>query len=400
MKQILQISILMILLLAGIKLTAGTYSGGTGTSGDPYQIATLADLIELSTTSDDWASTVYFIQTAHIDATSTSTLNAGAGFSPIGNSTTNFQGFYDGQYHTITNLFINRTSAFYVSLFGVVSGATIQKLGIENCTISGYFGVGGLVGSDESSSIIINCFSTGSVIGLNNFVGGLVGINNLESSISSCYSTCSVSGFVYVGGLVGNNNYSSSITYSYSTGNVSCSGNQAGGLVGTNNNSSTISNCYSLGNVTRSAGTSTDFGGFCGQNRSQIINCYSKGSVTGNSWTDKGFVGGNYGGTYNNNFFDQTTSGQTTGTGATGKTTAEMKTQTTFSSAGWDFSTGNDNWAMSSPITYAGYPTLQWTGGYAVAPANTPKEIASLPNLVWVAEAYSISPTEPTRWSN
>ncbi len=44
---------------------APPYSGGSGTSGDPYQIANTDDLIELSNTSDDWGD--YFIQTANID---------------------------------------------------------------------------------------------------------------------------------------------------------------------------------------------------------------------------------------------------------------------------------------------------------------------------------------------
>jgi len=36
-------------------------------------------------------------------------------------------------------------------------------------------------------------------------------------------------------------------------------------------------------------------------------------------------------------FWDTTTSGQTTSDGGTGKTTAEMKRQSTFAAAGWDF---------------------------------------------------------------
>src|SRR6056297_3611703 len=84
------------------------YSGGSGTSDDPYQIATTADLIELSNNSGDWGK--YFKQKADItfDADETQvdwdgdgTLEHGSGgddtfgFSPIGNNSTNFTGSYD-----------------------------------------------------------------------------------------------------------------------------------------------------------------------------------------------------------------------------------------------------------------------------------------------------------------
>lgn len=41
------------MLMPAMLLQAGTYSGGTGTSGDPYQIANLANFVELSGTSAD-----------------------------------------------------------------------------------------------------------------------------------------------------------------------------------------------------------------------------------------------------------------------------------------------------------------------------------------------------------
>ncbi|MFA4838218.1 MAG: hypothetical protein WC703_01915 [Candidatus Neomarinimicrobiota bacterium] len=82
---------------------AGTYSGGAGTSGSPYQIANLNDLLELSNTSGDWVAGKYFIQTADIDASST---NSGDGFNPIGRSgIASFKGNYDGQNHVISSLY-------------------------------------------------------------------------------------------------------------------------------------------------------------------------------------------------------------------------------------------------------------------------------------------------------
>lgn len=108
----------LFLALISAPLFAGTYSGGLGTSGAPYQIATLNDLQELSTTSADWAVDIYFIQTANIDAIATSTWNDGAGMAPIGNATTKFYGSYDGQGFTISELTINRPGIANIGMFG------------------------------------------------------------------------------------------------------------------------------------------------------------------------------------------------------------------------------------------------------------------------------------------
>lgn len=53
---------------------AQSYSGGNGTAGDPYRIATVQDLITLSRTESHWSGTPidynnvykYFVQTADI----------------------------------------------------------------------------------------------------------------------------------------------------------------------------------------------------------------------------------------------------------------------------------------------------------------------------------------------
>jgi len=77
---------------------------GAGTLQNPYQIANLANLRWLSETNTAWASGKYFIQTADIDATETVNWNAGAGFSPIGNSSRRFYGNFDGQGYSIGGL--------------------------------------------------------------------------------------------------------------------------------------------------------------------------------------------------------------------------------------------------------------------------------------------------------
>ena len=136
MKQIT--STLFMLLLTAIVFgqTATPPSEGDGTSSNPYQIETLDNLYWLSQNSGEWGK--HYIQTADIDASGTSTWDGGAGFLPIGNTTTAFSGTYDGQNHTIDGLTIDRSSIDFVALFGITSGATIQNLGITNASIVGY----------------------------------------------------------------------------------------------------------------------------------------------------------------------------------------------------------------------------------------------------------------------
>jgi hypothetical protein len=272
----------------------------------------------------------------------------------------NFSGVFDGNGFCINNLSI--TGAGNLGLFGWIEvGSFVQNLSIKDCMISGSSGsqwVGGLVGLNNSGSIS-NCYSTGSVSGPgSSSVGGLVGEN--DGSISSCYSTSTVSGSSdYVGGLVGGNG--DSISNCYSTGSVIGS-SDVGGLVG--DNGGDISNCYSTGSVIGSS----DVGGLVGDNGGNISNCYSTGSVIGSSDVG-GLVGSNPDNTITACFWDINTSSQTTGvgygtsTGVTGKSTAEMKTQSTFTNAGWDFvgETANgtaDIWKMVLPGIY--YPKLVW----------------------------------------
>jgi hypothetical protein len=345
----------------GNELTFSTTPQGSGTSGDPYQIATLTDLRWLSEHSGYWDS--HFIQTTDIDASATSSWNGGEGFIPIGNEPTYFEGTYNGQEYTIDGLYINRPN-YLQGLFGCCNDATIENLGVTNVDMSGYDFTGGLVGYNHDSDIS-NCYSTGSVSG-NSYTGGLVGYNSYSSTIGNCYSTGSVSGTSYTGGLVGYNDYST-ISNCYSTGSVSGSF-CIGGLVGENINSSTISNCYSTGSV---SATSYNTGGLVGNNdNSTISNCYSTGSVSGSSYI--GGLVGNNNSSVNNSFWDTETSGQATSAGGTGKTTAEMQTESTFTDAGWDFTTV---WDIED---YFGinYPFLRWQDSAPEGSIpNTPQNI-------------------------
>ena len=327
MKKLYKLTMLLIALACSTSLTFGQTPTpptlGDGTSGNPYQIATLDNLYWLSQTTAAWVINKYFIQTADIDASASSGWDGGAGWTPIGNATTSFAGSYNGQGHIISGLFINRSSTDNIGLFGMTgSSCTIQNLGVANVNITGKNSSGGLVGKNQRT--ISNCYSTGSVSGASS-VGGLVGFS-FYATVSNSYNTGSVSGANSVGGLVGNQNRG------------------------------TISNSYSTGSVT---GTGSFYGGFVGySDHGTVSNCYSTGSVSGTG--GGGLVGYNYLASVTNSFWDKETSGYpTTSAGGTGKTTAEMKTLSTFTDAGWDFST---IWSLSSGYNN-GYPNLdgEWT---------------------------------------
>ncbi len=95
-------------------------------------------------------------------------------------------------------------------------------------------------------------------------------------------------------------------------------------------------------------------GGLVGyQDYGTVNSSYSTGAVSGNSSVG-GLVGYQGGGTVNNCFWDTQTSGQNTSDGGTGKTTAQMKTQSTFTS--WDFTS---TWNIGDGISFNSYPYLK-----------------------------------------
>ncbi len=342
------LAVLVVFLLIGAHLMAGTYSGGSGTSSDPYLISNLNDLQELQNTTSDWDK--YFTQTADIDASATSGWDGGNGFSPIGNYDNKFTGSYDGGGHTISGLTISRTNIYYVGMFGFIGNSgTVQNLGLTSVDILGDQQVGGLAGNNSGS--ISHCYSTGNVNGAYD-VGGLVGFN--YGSISNSYSTADTYGDHYgVGGLLGKNSTNGSVINCYSRGSTR-GDYYVGGLVGDNYGSGTvIDKSFSTGNV------------------SCISSNYSDHYIGG-------LVGRNVSGTVSNSFWDKETSSMEYSEGGTGKTTSEMKTLATFtdlSTSGldeaWDFvtnpndDTGNDDyWDMdNSSAINDGYPYLSWQDG-------------------------------------
>jgi hypothetical protein len=412
---------LILLLMSGIinAQTATPPLSGNGLSGNPYQIATLENLYWITANPTVWDK--YFIQTANIDASATS--GWATGWLPIGVYTEDlynlFSGSYNGQGHTISGLHIADNSSYAAfGLFGGMNGATIQNLGIINIdinnvngsagAIAGYaegvtinhcyssgtisannfgiysFDAGGLVGFLFSNSTITDCYSSCDV-SANNYAGGLVGYNYQSSVLNSYYVTGKVTGignYSYSGGLVGYNSYYASIYKCYSAGNV-IGYDYTGGLVGLNTDYSSVSNCYSRSNCTFNAVYATYGGGLVGGNiaQSTILNCYSTGYV-GNKGS--GLSGYQIDASVLNSYWDTQSSEAEWSYQGTGKTTAEMKTLSTFSDAGWDFAT---IWGIHISKN-DGYPYLLSISGCT----NGTLTLSSETNIQTVCENAAITP--------
>jgi hypothetical protein len=306
---------------------------GSGTIASPYQVANFANLQWISEDASRWDK--HYIQTANIDAAGTSggCYNGSFGWSAIGNGTTQFTGTYNGQYFTISNLYLNRGALNDQGLFGISSG-TIEQVRLTNASIRGFNGVGAIAG--KSSGTVIRCSAEGTVTG-NGMSGVLLGTN--EGTLSNSFST---------GTMTGANYY-------------------IGGLAGVNNGS--INNSYSSANVTGQ----TSVGGLVGSNSGPVDKSYSYGSVTGTTNTG-GLVGTN-GSTVTNSFWNTQTSGQAASVAGTPKTTAELKNPSTFFQSSWDLKCEitngtNDYWGLN-PSAKSGYPFLSWENFTAQCPEWT-----------------------------
>jgi len=120
----------------------------------------------------------YYLANA-IDCSCTSGWNGGAGFEPIGTSSSKFTGTFDGNGYKITHLYINRSSTNHVGLFGYTgSGSEIKDVGLEEVNVNGNWYVGGLVG--DNGGTITNSYYPGDDItctGCDNLIGNTTKAN-------------------------------------------------------------------------------------------------------------------------------------------------------------------------------------------------------------------------------
>jgi hypothetical protein len=350
MSRVKSILIFAIFISLAVGATQARYSGGSGEPNDPYRIANAEDLNDIGNYEEDWSKNFILVNDVNLAQYTGSQFKVIGRFARWSPTDKPFTGVFDGNNHKVRNFTWASTGRSYIGLFGF-AGGQIKNLGMENVDVNAVNRgiVGALVG--YSGGIIMDCYSTGSVSGMS-AVGGLVGTN--IGRLTNCYSTGHVTGNDRVGGLVGYNRAYSSyalVTNCYSTGSVD--GNEiVGGLAGENTQPfARIRNCYSTGNVTGN----DRVGGLLGFNYhgGTITNCYSSGSIS--AYVAVGGLVGNKDSMsiVVNSFWDTQTSGKSTSAGGVGKTTAEMKTMSTFTDVGWDFV---EIWGIGENQTY---PFLQ-----------------------------------------
>ena len=156
-------------------ITSGCVSGGPGTSASPYVICAAADLAALAgrVNAGTEPGGRFYLLANDIDL---SAYRTGADWTPIGNDTNRFQGYFDGNGKTVSRLSIDNSAISYAGLFGVIDGGgEIKNLGIYGASIitSGDH-VGGVAGYVGSGSII-NCHVTDSTVIGEREVGSIAG---------------------------------------------------------------------------------------------------------------------------------------------------------------------------------------------------------------------------------
>lgn len=233
---------------------ASSFAGGSGTSSSPYQISNAAQLAYMAylVNSNTTYRNKYYQLTADID------LSAHYWY-PIGKENYSFNGMFDGQYHTISNMTIDNTvtgmGVKYLGLFGYIGKynltVTIKNLFMNNAMITD--------SSATYTSFLVG--HNGDKLYLNN-----ISIDNSELVYASS-TTVSTTG-TYFGGLVGYSNNLLSIDNAniYKT-NIRSNKEMTGGCIGYCNNtgSLTITNVNSIIDELMTSNAVAKLGGLVGE---------------------------------------------------------------------------------------------------------------------------------------
>ena len=294
-------------------------------SDDVYVVNTASELAWISEQVTDGNSFVgkTVVLNADIDLNNVN-------WTPIGvDNKKPFNGTFDGQEHTVFNLYIDDDLLIHAGLFGYVAekngGGIIKNVNICNVDINAKSTIGSLAGSAYPGSVW-NCHVSGLIKLTGNYklggligegyatisdcsvvgdegslvegihlekdlegdnVGGLIGYTGEGNiSLSRCYADIDVEGTRKIGGLIGLLNYSRTVFDCYALGNVSSNASSEyakdnpismGGLIGefssidVNENSApvTVKNCFAAGKVTPYNNEESELvGGIIGRDRS------------------------------------------------------------------------------------------------------------------------------------
>ena len=271
-----------------------TQPKGKGTADKPYQIGTAAELYWFAGLVNGTLVGVEKDASANAKLMNNITVNEGVldankdlvsgkdfiPWTPIGTSDDDaYTGTFDGKGYTISGLYFNNPTSYYVGLFGCIgANGKISNVGVLDSYFQFCARGGGVCGKNNNGELQ-NCSNSSTVIcNMQDGTGGVCGFNS-KGTVRDCKNTGSVRGKATLGGVCGVNSYG------------------------------TITNCFNEGTVSVTV-TSFNVGGVCGKNYSGTIKCsYNTASVSG-QYNVGGVCGANNSGTITNCFNDGTVSGQ------------------------------------------------------------------------------------------
>lgn len=206
-------------------------------------------------------------------------------FTPI----SDFKGTFDGCGYTISGIDVTLATATNAGLFASTNGATIQNLTVKDSNFETGGPYGGAIVAYGYNTTVKNCHNVGTAVTVstgqaNPYMGGVAG---MASRVINCSSSGTVVGndvfMPYVGGVAGSVN---SIYNSFSTGTVSnnfsvhCG--YTGGIAGYVG--SMMQNCYNVGTVSATNNGNVYTGGIAGyvdRTATAANNYYAEESASG-----------------------------------------------------------------------------------------------------------------------
>lgn len=236
-------------------------------------------------------------------------------WTPIGDYTKSkvFKGTFEGNGHTINNLYINATEEV-VGLFGVNVG-NINNVIINGSIKSTSNHVGGIMGFCGNGGTVNNCINEANVTG-NEQVGGIVGSIYGSAEITNCINKAIITGVTHTGGIVGGEWNNTKISKCENKGEI-IGNDRTGGIAGTaegtieessnqkkvygkNNYTGGIVG-YSVGTISKCSniaevqGTYRFAGGIAGYSSKLVTLSFNMGSVKITTWCVGGITGENAG---------------------------------------------------------------------------------------------------------
>ena len=222
---------------------------------------------------------------------------AGKEWTPIGMSKKSFNGIFDGNGKTISNLVINSPAQSDVGLFGFTQSGEVKNFTLNNAKVTGYLDVGAVAGTPYTSK-----YSNIDVTGLIqvegfSYVGGAFG-KNAYANITDVDVTGDDGSYVkgdsvqndiayrtYLGGLAGFMG-EGNITVSGCDVKIDVIGSTCdiGGILGILHYGNTLTNCTYEGSLTLTdpdADSGTEFGALTGA----VMNSTQKATITNCSAT-------------------------------------------------------------------------------------------------------------------